>query len=97
MDNALPLVAQTKVGETEFLDVVLECQTLCSGVVFLYEGPDVLEVFSRCGRYVLFFQSVHCRPSCGLCEDNYVVSGCKGAVRSPDLPLRIAQALERLG
>lgn len=43
VDNALPLVAEAKVGDSEFLDILLKSYTLCAGVVLLDEAADVLQ------------------------------------------------------
>jgi hypothetical protein len=53
MDDALSLVTEAEVGDAEFLDVVLEGDTLRAGVVFLDEAGNVFECLSRRGGDVL--------------------------------------------
>lgn len=53
MDNALALVAQAEICQTKLLDVLLESNALCAGIVFLDEGRDVLDAFSRGGGDIL--------------------------------------------
>lgn len=42
MDDALALVAEAEVGETEISDVFLERDALYAGVFFFDEGGDIL-------------------------------------------------------
>ena len=51
--DALALVAEAKVGQAKVLDVLLESNALCAGIVLLDEGSNVLEPFARRGRDVL--------------------------------------------
>ena len=53
MDNALALVAQAKVGETECFDIVLKGEALCTRVGLLDELSHVLEVLAGCGGNIL--------------------------------------------
>jgi hypothetical protein len=46
MDNPLTLVAKTEIRNAEVLDIVLEGNTLESGIFLLDESFDVLEVLS---------------------------------------------------
>lgn len=46
MNNSLALVAQAEICQTKVLDVLLESNALCAGIVFLDEGRDVLDAFS---------------------------------------------------
>ncbi len=56
--DALTPVAQAEVCDSEFFDIVLQGYALCSGVGFLDEGLDVLEVLPGCSRNVLGTVSV---------------------------------------
>jgi hypothetical protein len=47
VNNTLALVAQTKIDETEVLDVLLQGHALYSGVFFFNEGRKVFQGFSR--------------------------------------------------
>jgi hypothetical protein len=53
VDDALPLVTEAKVCDTELLDVLLERYALCPGVVLLDEARDVLEGFPGGGGNIL--------------------------------------------
>lgn len=53
MDNSLALIAQAEICQTKLLDVLLESNALCAGIVFLDEGRDVLDAFSGCGGDIL--------------------------------------------
>ena len=46
MDNTLSLVAQAKVCNAKLFNILLEGDTLCSGVVFFDEAPDVFQGLS---------------------------------------------------
>jgi hypothetical protein len=46
MDNSLTFIAKTEIRNAEVLDIVLEGNTLESGIFLLDEGLDVLEVLS---------------------------------------------------
>jgi hypothetical protein len=53
MDNSLALVAQAEIRQAKLLDVLLESNALCTGIVFLDEGRDVLDAFSGGGGDIL--------------------------------------------
>ena len=53
VNNALALVAQTKVGEAECLDIVFQGEALCTGVGLLNKLSYALEVLAGCGRNIL--------------------------------------------
>lgn len=53
MDNALTLVAQAEICQTKVLDVLLESDALCTRVILLDEGGNVLDAFSRCSGDIL--------------------------------------------
>lgn len=59
MDNSLALVAQAEICQTKLLDVVLESNALCAGVIFLDEGRDVLDAFSGGGGDILEEAQTH--------------------------------------
>lgn len=53
MDNSLSLVAEAKVCDTEILNVPLQRDTLCPGVIFLDEARNVFQRLASGGRDVL--------------------------------------------
>lgn len=54
MDNALALVAQAEVGETEGLNVGLQGEALCTRVGLFNELSHVLEVVAGCSGNILY-------------------------------------------
>ena len=53
VNNTLALVAEAKVCDAKFLDVLLERYALCPGVIFLDEARNVFEGFPGGCRNVL--------------------------------------------
>lgn len=101
MHDTLTLVAHTKVGQPEILDILLQCRTLKTGIGLFDEIGGILEVLSRAGGNILpsragqRMTSSPEGPNCALFT--YVVDSHQGAVRPADLAAGILETLEGLG
>ena len=54
MDNALTLITKSEIGKSKGLDIVFKSQALSTGIGFLDELFDILELLPSGGGNVLF-------------------------------------------
>jgi hypothetical protein len=94
VDDALTLIAQAEICDSEVLNITLESKALEPGVFLLDEGLDVLEVFPRGGGDVLTI--VRATKMMASSIETYVIGGRKCAIRPSHLPACILEALESL-
>lgn len=98
--NALALIAEAKIGQPEFLDVVFEGEALGARVGLLDESGDVFEVCARGGGDVLVavVRLVWIPLSCSVSKAlSYMICCGEGAVGSADHAVGVAETFESLG
>ncbi len=94
VDNSLTFISKPKIGETEFLDVILERKALNPRVGFFDKLSHVLEIFPGRRRYILGHVSKEPAESFG--GAHYVVGSSKSTVGSSHFPPRISKAFKGL-